>query len=425
MIEFGVDEKLQQEAVSLLHPKALHARTVLHQKTGKGGQFLGWLDLPQMMLQQLPVIETFAQNLHQCADVVVVIGIGGSYLGAKAVIEALSTANDWRAPKIIYAGHHLSETYHAALLQYLHTVDYAVMAISKSGMTIEPAVAFRLLQTHCIQKYGRTEAQKRIICITDKQQGALSEIAAKENYPLLPIPADVGGRYSVLSAVGLLPIAAAGGNIQSLLEGADAMRKQLFADENHAAVEYATVRNYLLCKGFNMEILATFQPQFACLQEWWKQLFGESEGKNGKGIFPASMIYTTDLHSLGQYMQQGQRLMFETFLRVKETAARCLIPPREGNEDRLNDLSGKRLCQINAIAEEATLSAHAQGNVPVLQIAIERIEEFAIGELLYFFEYACAVSAYMLDVNPFDQPGVETYKNNMSVLLKNIDKPIP
>jgi glucose-6-phosphate isomerase len=322
-----------------------------------------------------------------------------------------------KKPQIIYAGYHLSEDYYVDLLEYLSKIDYSVIVISKSGTTTEPAVAFRLLKQHCEQKYGISETKNRIVCITDAQKGVLKEIAQKEGYISYDIPDDVGGRFSVFTPVGLLPIAAAGFDIKNLMLGAKTMWQQILDSEENIAVQYAILRNYFLNRGKNIEVLSAFEPKLYYIIEWWKQLFGESEGKNGKGIFPAGMVFTTDLHSLGQYMQDGQRIMFETFLTVSSSCKKCVIPFVEKDEDKLNYLAEKRISEINHAATEATMMAHEQGKVPVLELILEKLDEKNIGVLLYFFEYACAVSAYMLGVNPFDQPGVEAYKNNMFRLL--------
>ncbi len=375
--------------------------------------------MPEELSEQIiNKIENTAQRLQKLAEKIVVVGIGGSYLGARAVIAALQTNFITPQHEVIYAGNHLSQDYMLDLLHLLDKKDYAIIVISKSGTTTEPAVAFRLLKQHCEQKYGRQNAKERIVCITDKEKGALKVMATQEQYETFVIPDNVGGRYSVLTPVGLLPIAVAGFSVTNILNGAKAMQKKLSVlDENNVAWLYAKVRNYWLANGKSIEVLASFEPRFYYLIEWWKQLFGESEGKNNKGLFPTGLLYTTDLHSMGQYMQQGQRIMFETFLSVKHSTNVCHIPVDENNLDKLNFIAGKTLKEINEKAELGTMLAHQQGGVPILKIEIENLDEQTIGELIYFFEFACGLSAYMLEVNPFDQPGVESYKTNMFALL--------
>jgi len=305
------------------------------------------------------------------------------------------------------------------LLRLLDTVDYSIIVISKSGTTTETAVAFRLLEKHSEKKYGKKENKNRIVCITDKEKGALKTLADKKHYKTFVIPDNVGGRFSVLTPVGLLPIALAGFNIRQLIEGAEKMSKQLLQSvENNPAVEYAYYRNYFLKNKLKIEIMATFEPKLFYLIEWWKQLFGESEGKENKGIFPSGLIYTTDLHSMGQYLQQGERMLFETFLSVKNANQKCVVPNDKDNLDKLNYLVGKRISEINRQAELGTIIAHQDGNVPTILIEIDKLNEANLGALIYFFEFACGVSAYTLEVNPFNQPGVEMYKNNMFALLK-------
>ena len=418
MISLKINPEIYKEAFSAKEREMLAAVQLMQNRIGEGNDFLGWLDLPSMISDELlqDIIQT-ANSLRKISECVVVVGIGGSYLGTRAVVTALSDDFSDQNPKIIYAGHHLSEDYYADLLKYLDKVNYSVIVISKSGTTTEPAVAFRLLRQHCEQKYGKSDAKKRIVCVTDAKKGILKEISQKEGYTTYEIPDNVGGRFSVFTPVGLLPIAVAGFDIHALMAGAKKMQQQTLEKEDNDAVRYAMCRNYFLSQGKNIEVLSAFEPKLHYIIEWWKQLFGESEGKNGKGLFPAGMIFTTDLHSLGQYMQEGQRLMFETFLTVSSSAKKCNVPFVENDDDRLNFLADKRISEINHAAKEATMQAHHQGEVPVLEIKIETLNEKNIGALLYFFEYACAVSAYILGVNPFDQPGVEAYKNNMFVLL--------
>lgn len=394
-------------------------------KSGKGNDFLGWVDLPQEMSEQeITDIEQCAAKLASKSDVVVVIGIGGSYLGARAVIEALQhsfrpmlPAN---APTILYAGNSMSEDYLHDLLDVLEQKDYSLIVISKSGTTTEPALAFRILKQHCEQKYGVADARTRIVAITDKARGALKTLATQEGYPTFVIPDDVGGRYSVLTPVGLLPIAIAGFSIRDLLQGAKEMRQALLNApkfEDNPAMQYAAVRHALYQKDLTVELMTSFEPKLYFFIEWFKQLFGESEGKEGKGIFPAGAIFSTDLHSLGQYIQQGVRQMFETVLTVENAHHKVSIPFDEQNTDGLNYLQHRSINEINHIAQQGTCLAHVDGQVPNIKISIPEINEYHLGELIYFFEMSCAVSGYMLDINPFDQPGVEAYKKNMFHLL--------
>lgn len=394
--------------------------------TGKGNDFLGWLRLPAETSEPLiRRIQEEAMRLRERSKYVVVIGIGGSYLGARAVIEALSHPFHMiqphsKGPVILYAGENLGEDYHAGLLDLLDDADYSLIVISKSGTTTEPAVAFRILKQHLERKYGKEVARRRVVAITDKSRGALKSIADQEQYPTFVIPDDVGGRFSVLTPVGLLPIAVAGIDIRQLLGGGAAMQSLCFrmADiATNPATRYAAVRNLLYRSGKATEIMVTYQPGLTYISEWWKQLYGESEGKDGKGIFPASVSFTTDLHSLGQYIQDGPRHMFETVLSVTQPERQLIIPADPGNVDGLNYLAGKRISEVNAKAEEGTLLAHLDGGVPNIRIELPCISAETIGQLLYFYEFACAISGYLLDVNPFDQPGVEAYKKNMFRLL--------
>ncbi|MHC1706440.1 MAG: glucose-6-phosphate isomerase [Bacteroidales bacterium] len=399
---------------------------LLLSRTGPGKEFLGWLDLPSETNEDMLIsIEQDVRFLHSIAEYIVVIGIGGSYLGSKAVIEAISDpfhacGEDKKQPGIIYAGHHISEDYIHSLLNFLESRSYAIVVISKSGTTTEPAIAFRLLKNQLESKHGKSGARERIIAVTDKNKGALKKMADTEGYKSYIIPDDVGGRFSVLTPVGLLPIALAGGNIRQLIEGAGQMQEicnssPLF--EENQAVLYAAVRNILYRKGKPIEVLVNYEPSLIFLTEWWKQLFGESEGKQNKGIFPAGVNFTTDLHSMGQYLQDGLRVIFETVLSVEKSRHRVNVPEETQNLDGLNFLAGQSLGRINHMAEIGTTLAHIDGGVPVMKISVPEINEFYLGELIYFFEYACALSGYTLEVNPFDQPGVEAYKKNMFALL--------
>jgi glucose-6-phosphate isomerase len=395
-------------------------------KTGKGNDFLGWVDLPELSGDDLlSSIEDSAYTLAACSEIIIVTGIGGSYLGARAVIDALnhqfaSLLSGRKSPLILYAGHNIGEDYLTELLDILDQRDYSIIVISKSGTTTEPAIAFRILKNHLEGKYGKEEAVSRIIAITDKEKGALKELADKEGYPTFVVPDDVGGRYSVLTPVGLLPIAAAGYDIRELLKGAGDMKKLIMGsgamDSNPAAL-YVAARNALYRQGKTIEIMVSYQPKLYYLTEWWKQLFGESEGKENKGIFPAGVGFTTDLHSMGQYIQEGLRNIFETVLSVEKTEHSLLIPEDKDNADSLNYLAGRHIDQVNKMAELGTSIAHVDGGVPNIRISIPEVNGYYLGQLIYFFEMSCALSGYILDVNPFDQPGVEAYKKNMFALL--------
>lgn len=395
------------------------------QKSGRGNDFLGWLSLPEDVSEEnIQEIEDCAAKLAAQSQVVVVIGIGGSYLGARAVIEALQHCFKpmmrQDAPTVLYAGNNMSEDYLHDLLDVLGQKDYTLIVISKSGTTTEPALAFRILKQHCEDKYGYEAARDRIVAITDKARGALKTLATQEGYPTFVIPDDVGGRYSVLTSVGLLPIAVAGFSIRKLLDGAKAMRKELYDNTtfaNNAAMQYALLRYMLYNQGYKVELMASFEPKFYYFVEWFKQLFGESEGKENKGIFPAGAIFSTDLHSLGQYIQEGTRQLFETVLTAEHAHKFVNIPFDEQNTDGLNYLQHRSIDEICHIAQQGTCQAHVDGNVPNIKITIPEINEFHLGELIYFFEMSCAISGYMLKVNPFDQPGVEAYKRNMFRLL--------
>lgn len=394
-------------------------------KTLTGNDFMGWLDLPARIGQdQLAAINDDVRRIAPEAEVFVVIGIGGSYLGARAVIEALKhrfgELMPEQKPVIIYAGNNISEDYLSDLLELLEEKDYALTVISKSGTTTEPAIAFRIIREHLEAKYGKAIARRRIIAITDKEKGALRQLANQQGYSSYVVPDDVGGRYSVLTPVGLVPVAMAGVDVEQLIRGAEDMQNQLnntYTIEDNPAFAYAAARNALYHKGKTTEIMASFEPALQYFSEWWKQLYGESEGKDGKGIFPASVSFTTDLHSLGQYIQDGERNIFETVLHVENSRKKLNVPEDSANLDKLNYLAGKAIHDINHKAETGTIIAHVDGGVPVIQISISEINEYYLGQLIYFYEYACALSGYLLGVNPFDQPGVEAYKNNMFALL--------
>jgi glucose-6-phosphate isomerase len=412
-----------EEVLALAQQSVRHLES-LNAKTGAGNDFLGWLSLPEDILSQLDKIEKTASHLRSVSDTTVVIGIGGSYLGARAVIEALSHTFspllNTKHHEILYAGQNISEDYMSDLLNVLDERNYSIIVISKSGTTTEPAIAFRILKDHLEKKVGKALAADRIIAITDSSRGALRSLAEANGYSTFSIPDDIGGRYSVLTPVGLLPVAVSGLDIRAIVKGAavmeEATRKNKVASSNPSLM-YAAARNLILQSGRSVEILVGFTPQLHYFSEWWKQLYGESEGKEGKGIFPASVDFTTDLHSLGQYIQEGQRLMFETIISVRTTHRKITIPLEKDDSDQLNYLAGKRLSEVNLSAEAGTILAHNDGNVPVLKIDVPELDEFYIGQLIYFFELACAVSGYILDINPFDQPGVEAYKKNMFALL--------
>ncbi|MDR1557216.1 MAG: glucose-6-phosphate isomerase [Tannerellaceae bacterium] len=403
--------------------EALHKR---HYATGAGNDFLGWLNLPSSVTEaELADIEHTARLLRTKCEVVVVIGIGGSYLGAKAVLEALNNSFDFllkerRNPLILYAGHHIGEDYLYELGEVLKGRPFGLINISKSGTTTEPALAFRILKKQLEDAVGREEARQRIVAVTDARKGALRTLADQEGYKTFVIPDDVGGRFSVLTPVGLLPIAVAGISVRDLIAGAADMEKATGPDvpfaENIAAV-YAATRNELYRNGKKIEILANFHPKLHYIAEWWKQLYGESEGKEHKGIFPASVDLTTDLHSMGQWIQEGERSVFETVISVEKPDRNVLIPADEANLDGLNFLAGKRIDEVNKMAELGTSLAHVDGGVPNIRITIPEVNAYTIGQLFYFFEKACGISGYLLGVNPFNQPGVEAYKKNMFALL--------
>jgi len=415
---------VKNEEISVLFPQAVEALKSLKNGTSKGNDFLGWLDLPAAITEaELNDIEKTAADLRSRTQVLVVIGIGGSYLGARAVIEALSGSFDnfgQSAMKVIFAGHNIGEDYYHELMTYLADKEFGICVISKSGTTTEPAIAFRLMKEMLESKVGKAEAGKRIVAITDAKKGALRTLADQEGYKTFVIPDNVGGRFSVLTPVGLLPIAVAGFDIKALVKGAADMRKECLENPQCVAIEYAAARTALYRKGFAVELLANFNPKLHYITEWWKQLYGESEGKEHKGIFPAGVDFTTDLHSMGQYIQQGPRMMMETVISVEKTKYKVEIPSDTENLDKLNFLAGKRVDYVNKMAELGTRIAHVDGGVPNMLVQMPELTAEYIGQLFYFFELACGISGCMLGVNPFDQPGVEAYKNNMFALL---DKP--
>lgn len=425
----SIDLKNTEKFISCEETYALAQKSVIHldslnNGTGAGNDFLGWLSLPDDIHPTVSKLEKCAKHLRNISDTTIVVGIGGSYLGSKAIIEALSHSFSPLLQKkhhdVLFAGHNLCEDYISDLLELLYERNYSIIVISKSGTTTEPAIVFRILKEHLERRVGKAQAADRIIAVTDSSKGALRSLSELYGYDTFDIPDNIGGRYSVLSPVGLLPVAVSGLDISALVKGAkafeDISRRNKKALTNPSLI-YAAARNLLLQQGRSIEILAGFTPKLHYLAEWWKQLYGESEGKEGKGIFPALVDFTTDLHSLGQYIQEGQRLMFETILSVKNPTKTLTIPSETDDSDKLNFLAGKRVSEVNRCAETGTILAHNDGDVPVLRIDVPVLNEFYIGQLIYFFELACAISGYILDVNPFDQPGVEAYKNNMFALL--------
>lgn len=407
--------------------KALSALDVLEKETGAGNDFLGWKHLPTQTPESLIAdCEAIRDDWKsKGVDLVVVIGIGGSYLGAKCALEALShsfakqLSHKGNAPEIVFAGNNLSEEYISELMDLVAERNVAAVVISKSGTTTEPAVAFRIIKQYIEQKYGTADASQRIVAVTDAKRGALKSLSTQEGYRTFVIEDNVGGRFSVLTPVGLLPIVLAGFDVRAMLKGAAAMEAACSkTTAENPAVQYAAMRNLLYSKyGKKVEILVSFNPKFQYLGEWWKQLYGESEGKDGKGIFPASVSFTTDLHSMGQYIQDGERMLMETVVTVENANRSVVIEADSQNLDGLNFLAGKHVEECNAMAELGTKLAHIDGGVPQLGVSVEKIDEYNLGELFYFFEKACGISAYILGVNPFNQPGVEAYKKNMFALL--------
>ena len=421
---------LQAETLELLEKQTVAANALLENGQGAGNDYIGWVTLPSSITkEQLDDIQNTANLLRDKCEVVIVAGIGGSYLGARAVNDALASAfdayqaTDRKNPYVVYAGNNIGEDYLAELMEFIDDKPFGIINISKSGTTTETALAFRLLKTVLEQKVGKEEARNRIVAITDQAKGALRSLATKEGYKTFVIPDNVGGRFSVLTPVGLLPIAVAGGDIYALVKGAQDMEKATAAEIAYAqnpACQYAAIRNALYQSGKKIEILVNFNPKLHYFSEWWKQLYGESEGKNNKGIFPAAVDFTTDLHSMGQWIQEGERTIFETVISIEKANKQVLVPMDEENLDGLNFLAGKRVDEVNKMAELGTQLAHIDGGVPNIHISFEKIDEYNIGQFIYFFERACGISGYVLGVNPFNQPGVEAYKKNMFALL---DKP--
>lgn len=424
---FAPASALTPADIQALKPEIEQAHAWLHNGQGRGSDFLGWVNLPSSITSaQLDEIEAVAGTLRAEADLIIAVGIGGSYLGAKAVLEALGGSFDslaapkkGRNPRLLFAGQNISEDYTWELMEAVKEYDIAAIVISKSGTTTEPAIAFRILRDEIERRYGKEGAARRIVAVTDASKGALRRLADTEGYKTFVIPDNVGGRFSVLTPVGLLPLAAAGIDVRSLVCGAAEMER-LTAEApfgENPAMQYAAARTALYRAGRKIEILASYEPKLQNIGEWWKQLYGESEGKEGKGIFPASVTLTADLHSMGQYIQEGERTMFETVIRVAEPSHTFRIEADGENLDGLNFLAGRRISEVNRMAVLGTMLAHVDGGVPNLAIELPRIDARGIGALLYLFEKACGLSGYTLGVNPFDQPGVEAYKKNMFALL--------
>lgn len=417
---------ISSNEIKAIEPQVRDAIIKLENGSGAGNDFIGWMNLASKANPSLiDAIEDTARILRENCDVVIVAGIGGSYLGSRAVIEALSNSFsqsilDGRNPQILFAGHNISEDYLYELTQYIKDKRFGVINISKSGTTTETALAFRLLKKQCEDQRGKDEARKVIVAITDAKRGAARVCADKEGYRSFIIPDNVGGRFSVLTPVGLLPIAVAGFDIRELLKGAadmEALTTSSVSFEDNPSAQYAAARNALYRSGKKIEILANYQPKLHYLSEWWKQLYGESEGKDGKGIFPASVDLSTDLHSMGQWIQEGERTIFETVISVDKVKHSVLVPSDDENLDGLNFLAGKHVDEVNKMAELGTRLAHVDGGVPNIRIIVPELTEYWIGQLIYMFEKGCGISGYVLDVNPFNQPGVEAYKKNMFALL--------
>ncbi len=423
----AVKNFISDEEIKMAKAQVSAAKETLLGRQGAGNDFLGWIDLPvDYDKEEFARIQKAAEKIQSDSEVLLVIGIGGSYLGARAAIEFLrhsfynSVSKEIRkTPEIYFVGNSISTTYISDLIEVIGDRDFSVNIISKSGTTTEPAIAFRIFKKMLEDKYGKEEAAKRIYATTDKARGALKGLATEEGYESFVVPDDVGGRFSVLTAVGLLPIAASGADITKLMEGAASMREKCLNKvyEENDAILYATVRNILLRKNKSIEILGNYEPSLHYVGEWWKQLYGESEGKDQKGIFPAAVDLTTDLHSMGQFIQDGQRTMFETIMELETSPVELKIEEEPVDLDGLNYLAGKTVDFVNKCAMKGTRLAHTDGNVPNLVVKIPEKNEFSLGELFYFFEFACGISGYLLGVNPFNQPGVESYKKNMFALL--------
>lgn len=418
---------LKEEEILSLEPLVKEAHKMLHEGTGAGNEFLGWIDLPANYdKEEFKRINEASEKIKNNSDVLIVIGIGGSYLGARAAIEMLNHSfhnslnkEKRKNPAIFYVGNNISSTYMSDLLELVSELDFSINVISKSGTTTEPAIAFRIFKELAEKKYGKEETKKRIFVTTDKEKGALKSLADKEGFETFVIPDDIGGRYSVLTAVGLLPIAVAGINIEEMMKGAQEARNDFMELDlsKNPCYRYAASRNALNRKGKNIEIMANFEPCLHYFGEWWKQLYGESEGKDRKGIFPAAVDFSTDLHSMGQYIQDGLRIIFETFINVENPRKNITIKEEKDNVDGLNFLAGNTMDFVNKQAFAGTVLAHNDGEVPSIVINVPELTPYYFGYMVYFFEKACAISGYLLGVNPFNQPGVEGYKKNMFALL--------
>ena len=418
---------VSREEIEAMEQQVLAAHKTLTEKTGEGSDYLGWLNLPfDYDKEEFARIKMSAEKIKSDSDVLIVIGIGGSYLGAKAAIDMLSnnfynllSKDERKTPQILFAGNSISGSYLSQLLKFVEKKDFSVNVISKSGTTTEPAVAFRVFKELLEKKYGKEGAKSRIYATTDKEKGALKNLADSEGYETFVVPDDVGGRFSVLTAVGLLPIAVSGADIDQLMAGAQAAVKEYEGCDlkTNDCYMYAAIRNILYNKGKQTELVVNYEPRLHYFGEWWKQLYGESEGKEGKGIFPASVTLTADLHSMGQYIQQGERTLMETIVSIGHPKHTLKIASDADNLDGLNYLAGKRIGEVNRMAEMGTMLAHVDGGVPNIRIELPELDEYYLGALLYFFEKACGMSGYALGVNPFDQPGVEAYKKNMFALL--------
>ena len=418
---------VSEEEIGYMSKLTEEAKNQLVSKSGAGNDFVGWIDLPvEYDKEEFERIKKAAKKIQSDSEILIVIGIGGSYLGARAAIEFLRhgfynniSKEDRKTPEIYFAGNSISGAYTQGLLDVIGDRDFSINVISKSGTTTEPAIAFRVFKKKLEEKYGKEEAAKRIYATTDKARGALKNLATEEGYETFVVPDDIGGRFSVLTAVGLLPIAVSGADLDQLMAGAAEGRRLALEQkfEENDALQYAAIRNILLRKGKNIEVLANYEPCLHYVAEWWKQLYGESEGKDQKGIFPASVDLTTDLHSMGQFIQDGARIMFETVMNIEDARGKIMIEEEPTDLDGLNYLAGKDMDFVNKNAMNGTILAHTDGHVPNLMINIPKQDEFYLGELFYFFEFAVGVSGYILDVNPFNQPGVESYKKNMFALL--------
>lgn len=422
-MKIDLSKAVLESKIADIKEEVLKAQQILVEGEGEGSDFLGWLDLPiNYDKEEFERIKNAAKRIRENSDVLVAIGIGGSYLGAQAVLSALTNSYAKNKPEVIFAGNHLSSTEIVELKEYLSDKDFSINVISKSGTTTEPAIAFRIFKELLEEKYSEEEAKTRIFATTDKSKGALKTLATQKGYETFVVPDSVGGRFSVLTAVGLLPIAVAGIDIDALMQGAADYREEVLDKEfeENDALKYVAMRNVLYREGKDIEILVAYEPKLKFFNEWWKQLEGESEGKDGKALFPASVIFTTDLHSLGQIIQEGKRNIFETVISVETPKYDISIKSDEDDLDGLNYLVGKTVDEVNKVATMATVDAHVDGNVPNIVLHLEKIDEYNLGKMIYFFEYAIGVSGYVLGINPFNQPGVEKYKANM---FKMLEKP--